>query len=67
MGPAFSREWARKRAEAEGASLSSVVSDALREQRRLEAMREVSAWLGEGQHDVTTAEIDAIRREWTDE
>lgn len=65
--PTDELEWARKRAEAEGASLSSIVSDALRERRRLEAMREVSAWLSEGQPEVTPAEIDAVRREWAGE
>ncbi len=39
-------EWAKQRAEREGVSLSSVITDAIRRARQQEARERVLAWLG---------------------
>lgn len=51
--------WARARARAQGKSLSALLTETIAEQKRLEAMREVLDWLGEGKPPLTQAEIDA--------
>ena len=38
--------WAKQRAEREGVSLSSVITDAIRHARQFEARERVVAWLG---------------------
>ena len=55
--------WASRRA-AGGRSLSSVVTEALRTARRLEARREVIAWLFDGRPAPTEEELERIRQEW---
>ena len=55
-------EWAKARAKALHASLSSVLSEALRRQRKAEALRELINDMGGP--DVTQEELDAIREEW---
>jgi hypothetical protein len=57
-------EWAKRRAEDEGSSVSAVVTAALRERRRLEAMREVDDLLGEGRPPLTDQDLEDVRREW---
>jgi UDP-N-acetylglucosamine:LPS N-acetylglucosamine transferase len=54
--------WARKQAEASGRSLSSVLTDALRRQRKLEAMDRLLAELGTD--DITEEDLAAVRAEW---
>jgi hypothetical protein len=39
-------EWAKQRADREGVSLSSVITDAIRRARQQEARERVLAWLG---------------------
>ena len=55
--------WAKKHAR-RGKSLSSVVTDALRTARRLEARKEVLAWLFEGRDPPRDRELAQIRAEW---
>lgn len=55
-------EWARAVARREGKSLSAVVSESLAERRRLAALREVVAWMGEGQPPVTKEELTAAEQ-----
>jgi hypothetical protein len=57
-------EWAKRRAEDEGSSVSAVVTSAMRERRRLEAMREVDEWLGEDRPPLTDQDLEDVRREW---
>jgi hypothetical protein len=57
-------EWAKRRAEDEGSSVSAVVTAAVRERQRLEAMREVDEWLGEGRLPLTDQDLEDVRREW---
>jgi UDP-N-acetylglucosamine:LPS N-acetylglucosamine transferase len=54
--------WARKQAEASGRSLSAVLTDALRRQRKLEAMDRLLAELGTD--DITEEDLAAVRAEW---
>ena len=54
--------WARAVARREGKSLSAVVTDSLAERRRLAALAEVVAWMGDGQPPLTERELDAARR-----
>lgn len=56
-------EWARARARAQGKSLSALLTETIAEQKRLEAMRNVLDWLGEGKPPLTRAEIDAAAEE----
>jgi hypothetical protein len=56
-------EWAKQRAEREGVSLSSVITDAIRRARQQEARERVLAWLGPAA--TLTAEREAeILAEW---
>lgn len=54
--------WAKKVAKLRGKSLSAVVTEALAEQRRIEAMKDVLDWLSEGQPPLTSKERAAARR-----
>jgi hypothetical protein len=56
--------WVRKRAKRLRASVSSVITDAVRQARRIEAQREVLEWLLEGQPPITAAERKRVEREW---
>lgn len=58
--------WAKKRAKRLKTSLSAVLSEAIREQERMEAGREVLAWLEEVHPPATAAELEEITREWKD-
>ena len=55
-------DWARRNAKRRGKSLSAVVTEALSEQRRVEAMRDVLEWIGEEQPPLTEKERAAARR-----
>jgi hypothetical protein len=55
--------WAKERAR-RGKSLSSVVTEALRTARRLDARKEMIAWLFEGRPAPTEAELANLRAEW---
>ena len=55
--------WARERARRERKSLSAVLTETLAAQRRLEALAEVVAWMGEGQPPLTKTEAAAAARE----
>jgi hypothetical protein len=54
--------WARAAAKRRGKSLSAVVTEALAEQKRLDAMRDVLDWLSEGAEPLTPKERAAARR-----
>jgi UDP-N-acetylglucosamine:LPS N-acetylglucosamine transferase len=54
--------WARAQAEASGRSLSAVLTEAVRRQRKLEAMDRLLAELGTD--DITEEELAAVRAEW---
>ena len=54
-------DWARKKAEQDGKSLSAVLSEALRRQRQSEARRRLLEELGTD--DLTQEELDAARAE----
>jgi HEPN domain-containing protein len=54
--------WARAQAQALGLSLSAVLTDALRRQRKLEAMDRLLAELGTG--DITEEDLASVRAEW---
>lgn len=54
--------WARQQAEASGRSLSAVLTDALRRQRKLDAMDRLLAELGTD--DITEEDLAAVRAEW---
>lgn len=54
--------WARALARREGKSLSAVLTESLAERRRLVALREVVAWMGEGEAPLSDAELAAARR-----
>jgi hypothetical protein len=58
--------WARKRAKREKASLSAVVSEALADQRRMEARRAFSREMAKHGPPVTREEIEAVVAEWGD-
>ena len=55
--------WAKRRAGRKR-SLSSVVTEALRVARRLEAQKEVVAWLFEGKPTPPEAQPSRVRSEW---
>ncbi len=55
--------WARAIARREHKSLSSVVTESLAAQRRLEALGEVVAWMGKGAPPLTKAERARASRE----
>lgn len=55
--------WAKKQARRRGKSLSSVVTEALAEQRRREALEDVLEWMGEGKAPVSRGELESVRRE----
>lgn len=55
--------WARAEARRQGKSLSAVVTESLAERKRLEAMREVLEWMGEGKPPLTREEIDDAKKE----
>lgn len=55
--------WAKNRAAREGKSLSALLTETLAERRRLEALAEVVAWMGEDAPAVSKAELAAARRE----
>jgi len=54
--------WAKARARRERKSLSAVVTESLAQQRRLEALDDVIAWMSEGQKPPTPVERRAARR-----
>ena len=54
--------WAKTVARREGKSLSAVVTESLAERRRLTALAEVVAWMGEGLPPLTDAELNTARR-----
>lgn len=54
--------WARALARREGKSLSAVLTESLAERRRLAALHEVVAWMGEGESPLSAAELAAARR-----
>jgi hypothetical protein len=54
--------WAKTVARREGKSLSAIVTESLAERRRLTALAEVVAWMGEGQPPLTEAELNTARR-----
>jgi hypothetical protein len=56
-------EWAKASAKKRNAPLSLVISEALAEQKRKEAMDELLAWLKEGNRPVSPEELEAARRE----
>ena len=55
--------WAKSLARREGKSLSAVVTESLAERRRLAALAEVVAWMGEAQPPLTEGELKAAQRE----
>jgi hypothetical protein len=55
--------WAKTLAHREGKSLSAIVTEALAERRRLAALAEVVAWMGEDQHPLTDPELEAAQRD----
>ena len=55
--------WARSVARREGKSLSAVLTESLAERRRLAALREVVAWMAEGEEPLSGAEVAAANRE----
>lgn len=55
--------WARDRAAREGKSLSALLTETIAERRRLEALAEVVAWMGEGKPALSKAELTAAARE----
>jgi hypothetical protein len=55
--------WAKTLARRERKSLSAVVTESLAERRRLAALAEIVAWMGEGQPPLTDAELRAAHRE----
>ena len=55
--------WAKALARREKKSLSAVLTEALAERRRLRALADVVAWMGEEQPALTKAELRAARRE----
>jgi hypothetical protein len=54
--------WAKTLATREGKSLSAVLTEALAERRRLAALAEVVAWMGDDQRPITDAELKAAQR-----
>jgi len=54
--------WARKQAKVLGTSLSAVLTDALKRQRKLAAMDRLLAELGTD--DITEEDLAAVRAEW---
>jgi UDP-N-acetylglucosamine:LPS N-acetylglucosamine transferase len=54
--------WAREQAEAAGSSLSAVLTEAVRRQRKLQAMDLLLAELGTD--DITEEDLTAVRAEW---
>lgn len=58
--------WAKTLARREGKSLSAVVTESLAERRRLAALAEVVAWMGEEQAPLTDLELSAAQRELSD-
>jgi hypothetical protein len=54
--------WAKALARRERKSLSAVVTESLAERRRLSALAEVVAWMGQGQPPLTEAELSGVRR-----
>lgn len=57
--------WAKSRAKRQAKSLSSVVTDALQQQRQAEARRALLHELGGD--DISEAEVEAVRREMAGE
>jgi hypothetical protein len=55
--------WAKTLARREGKSLSAVVTESLAERRRLAALAEVVAWMGEAQAPLEDEEVKAAQRE----
>ncbi|MBN9166427.1 MAG: hypothetical protein BGO98_05925 [Myxococcales bacterium 68-20] len=55
--------WARSVARREGKSLSAVLTESLAERKRLSALREVVAWMGEGSAPLSDEELSAANRE----
>lgn len=55
--------WARAIARRDRKSLSAVLTESLAEQKRLAALREVLAWMEEGQAPLRVDELQAARRE----
>lgn len=56
--------WAQKRAKRLKTSLSAVLTEAVRDQRRAEAGREVLSWLLEANPAASAEELEEIQREW---
>jgi hypothetical protein len=56
--------WVKKRAKKLRASVSSVITEAVRQARQVEARREVLGWLLEGQPAISDAERRRVEREW---
>jgi len=56
-------EWARSLARQEGKSLSAVLTESLAERRRLAALREVVAWMGDGAAPLSKEELAAANGE----
>ena len=56
--------WAQKRAKRLKTSLSAVLTEAVRDQRRTEAGREVLGWLLEANPAASAEELEEIQREW---
>ncbi len=56
--------WAKKRAKRLKTSVSAVLTEAVKDQRRAEAGREVLSWLLEVNPPASSAELEEIEREW---
>jgi hypothetical protein len=56
--------WVKKRAKRLRASVSSVITEAVRQAKQIEARREVLDWLIEDQPAITNAERKRVEREW---
>jgi hypothetical protein len=54
--------WARDRAAKEGKSLSALLTETISERRRLDALAEVVAWMGDDKPALSEAELTAARR-----
>jgi hypothetical protein len=56
--------WVRKRAKRLRASVSSVITEAVRQAKQIEARRDVLDWLLEDQPAIKSAERKRVEREW---
>jgi K+/H+ antiporter YhaU regulatory subunit KhtT len=54
--------WVRRKAEETASNVSAVLSEAVRQQRRLEALEALLAELGTS--DITPADVAAVLAEW---